>query len=61
MGKEAGNDGQRTAGCITGEARFCDKDGVGKQRNGEGLGLGIRAARTSGKGARVLYHGHKQA
>lgn len=49
VGKEAGNAGQKTAGCSTGEARFYDKEGVEKQGNGEGLGLRIRAARTRGK------------
>lgn len=49
VGKEVGNAGQKTAGCTTGEARFYDKETVGKQGNGESMGLGMRAARTLGK------------
>lgn len=59
--KEAGNAGQKTARCGTEEAKFYDKEGVGKQGNGEGVGLGMRAARTRGRGAGVLCHGHKQS
>lgn len=60
MGKESGNAGQKTAACSTGEARFYDKEGVEKQGNGEGMELGMRAARIRGGEAEVSCHGHKR-
>lgn len=57
VGKEAGSAGHENgAGHSTGEARFYDEEGEERQGNGEGLGLGARAARTRGSWAGVLSH-----
>lgn len=34
---------------------------MGKQGNGEGMGLAMRAAGKRGREEGILYHGHKQA